>query len=78
MATISTIGHNRYAATFNRRSLSIVAGKTLVATDTATGQALTGDELRSVTALVKWHVTSKRDRNELMTVATTRKDKVAG
>lgn len=72
MASITTTGRNQYRATFNKRSLVIDAGAELKATDTATGEVLHGDELRSVKALVTWHVKSKRDSNELITVATVR------
>lgn len=72
MASITTVGRNKYRATFNKRSLVIDAGTTLTATDTATGEVLRGAELQSVTALVNWHVKTKRDSNELITVATVR------
>lgn len=48
MATITTVGRNQYRATFNKRSLVIDAGAALTATDTATGEKITGGELASL------------------------------
>jgi hypothetical protein len=74
MATISTTSRDTYAATFNGRTLKITTQGKAQATDTATGEILPdGDELRSIRALVAWHVKSKRQRSELATVATVRK-----
>jgi hypothetical protein len=72
MASIATVGRNKYRATFNKRSLVIDAGATLTATDTATNEVLRGAELQSVAVLINWHVKTKRDSNELVTVATMR------
>lgn len=67
---IKTIGENRYAATFNKRSLQIDATANLKAIDTGTGEHIDGHELRSIKRLVEWHVKSKQDSNELKTFWT--------
>lgn len=69
---IKTTGKNRYAATFNRRSLRIDATGELKAVDTSTGEIIDGTELASIKRLVAWHVKTKRDHNELKTFWTTR------
>ena len=76
MATIRTLSDGHFTATFNRRQLDIRrSGKRFKAVDTATGEILDGGELKSVKALVEWHVESKRVVSELVTVATTRSNR---
>ena len=70
---ITTVGANKFSATFNRRSLLITNDKGVCATDTTTGEVIHGDELRSVTRLIEWHLKSKKDSNELPTLWTMRK-----
>ena len=70
---ITTIAKNKFRATFNRRSIVITNDKAVAATDTATGEIIEGAELRSVESLVKWHLKSKKDSNELPTLWTVRK-----
>lgn len=71
--TITTIGKNKYRATFNRRHLTITNDKSVTAVDTSTGEIIDGAELRSIRNLVEWHVKGKRDNNELPTLWTVRK-----
>lgn len=71
--TITTIGKNKYRATFNHRHLTITNDKAVTAVDTSTGEILHGDELRSIRNLVEWHTKSKRDSNELPTLWTVKK-----
>ena len=72
---ITTIGAHKFRATFNRRSLLITNDKAIVATDAATGEVIEGTELRSIENLVKWHLKSKQDSNELPTLWTTNRRK---
>jgi hypothetical protein len=69
---IATIGANKFRATFNRRSLLITNDSAVAATDTATDEAIEGAELKSIESLVKWHLKSKLDSNELPTLWTVR------
>lgn len=66
---ISNQGKNKLLAYFNKRNLAITANP-LHAVDTATGEIVTGGELRSVGNLVRWHLATKRESNELPVVKT--------
>lgn len=70
---ITTIGKNKYRATFNRRNLTITNDSALSAVDTSTGEIIEGNELHSIKNLLQWHIKSKRDNNELPTLWTVKK-----
>lgn len=71
---IRTIGESTYTATFNRREIQITNGRSLRAVDISTGEILAGDELRSVRSLLKWHLKSNADSNELPAFWTVRRE----
>lgn len=69
---IQTITKTEFRADFNRRDLRITNDGPVKAVDTETGELLDGGELRSVKALLDWHIKSGKAVNELVTVGTVR------